>query len=57
MDQDNNRRIRSNIGRQKDNEGPADNLFCMFPDTLAKRMLTDVRRIKTPDWISIIDIL
>ena len=29
-----------------------DNLFCMSPDTLAKRMLTDVRRIKTPDWIS-----
>ena len=36
---------------------PADNVFGMSPDTLAKRMLTDVRRIKTPDWISIIDIL
>ena len=36
----NNKRIRSNVGWQKDNEGmPADNVFGMSPDTLEKRTL------------------
>ena len=38
MDYNNNKWVRSNVGRRNDNEGiTADNLFGMSPDSLAKK--------------------